>query len=122
MSELESKIQRRCQRILKEGGAFTFKTHGDMYSRVGIPDLVSCVPVTEDVLKKMLDEGWFKNRKIGVFVGIECKQIDKLEIFDDRRRAQEIVGREIKNAGGIWFTVGDSDVVEALIKTMKGEI
>ena len=122
MSELESKLQRRCQKILKDGGAFVFKTHGDMYSRVGIPDLVSCVPVDEDTLRKMLDDGWFKNRKVGVFVGFECKREGKLLVFDDRRKAQEIVGKEIKNAGGIWFAVDDSDTVEAILKTMKGEM
>lgn len=122
MSELESKLQRRCQKILKDGGAFVFKTHGDMYSRVGIPDLISCIPVTEEVLKKMLDDGWFKDRKIGIFVGLELKREGKLDLFDDRRRAQEIVGKEIKNAGGIWFAIDDSDIVDAILKTMKGEM
>ena len=122
MSELESKIQRRCQKILKDNEACVFKTHGDMYTRIGIPDLVACVPVTEEVLKKMLDDGWFKNRRIGIFVGLECKQVGKLNVFDDRRKAQEIVGNEIKNAGGIWFAIDDSDVVEAIVKTMRGEI
>jgi hypothetical protein len=122
MGELESKIQRRCQKIIKDNDAFVFKTHGDMYSRVGIPDLVACVPVTEETLKKLIDEGWFKDNKIGIFVSFECKQVGKLNLFDDRRRAQEIVGKEIKNAGGIWFAIDDSDVVEAIIKTMKGEM
>ena len=122
MSELENKLQRRCQKILKDGGAFVFKTHGDMYSRVGIPDLVCCVPVTEDVLKKMLDEGWFRNNRVGVFVGFECKRVGKLNVFDDRRKAQEIVGDEIKNAGGIWFAIDDSDIVDAILKTTKGEM
>ena len=122
MSELESKLQRRCQKILKDNGAFVFKTHGDMYSRVGIPDLVACVPVTEDTLQKMLDEGWFKNNKIGIFVSFECKRAGKLNVFDDRRKAQEIVGEEIKNSGGIWFAIDDSDIVEAIVKTMKGEM
>lgn len=122
MSELESKLQRRCQKILKDGGAFVFKTHGDMYSRIGIPDLVSCIPVTEDVLRKLLDDGWFKDNKIGIFVGLECKRQGKLNTFDDRRKAQEIVGKEIKNAGGIWFAIDDSDVVYAILKTMKGEM
>ena len=120
--ELESKLQRRCQQIIKDGGAFVFKTHGDMYTRIGIPDLVACVPVTEDVLKQMLDDGWFRKRKIGIFVGLECKREGKLDVFDTRRRAQEIVGNEIKNAGGIWFAIDDSDVVQAIIKTMRGEL
>lgn len=122
MGELESKIQRRCQKILKDNGAFVFKTHGDMYTRIGIPDLVACIPTTEDILRKMLDDGWFKNNKIGIFVGLECKQVGKLHVFDDRRRAQEIVGDEIKDAGGIWFAIDDSDIVEAIVKTLKGEL
>lgn len=122
MSELESKLQRRCQKILKDNDSFVFKTHGDMYSRIGIPDLVACIPTTEEVLRKLLDDGWFKDNKIGIFVGLECKRVGKLNVFDDRRRAQEIVGEEIKNAGGIWFAIDDSDVVEAIVKTLKGEM
>lgn len=122
MNELESSLQRRCQKILKDDGAFVFKTHGDMYSRVGIPDLIACVPVTEDNLRKMLNDGWFKNNKIGIFVGLECKRVGKLNVFDDRRTAQEIVGNEIKNAGGIWFAIDDSDIVKAILKTTQGEI
>ena len=122
MAELESGIQRRCQKVLKDNGAFVFKTHGDMYSRIGIPDLVACVPVTEEVLRKMLDEGWFKDNKVGIFMGLEIKRVGKLNVFDDRRKAQEIVGNEIKNAGGIWFAIDDSELVEAIIKTTKGEL
>ena len=122
MSELESKLQRRCQKILKDGGAFVFKTHADMYSRKGIPDLVSCIPATEETIKELLDAGWFKNNKIGLFVAFECKREGELDVFDDRRKAQEIVGKEIKNAGGIWFAIDDSDIVDAIIKTTKGEM
>lgn len=122
MSELESKLQRRCQKILKDGNAFVFKTHGDMYSRIGIPDLISCIPVDEENLRRMLDDGWFKDRKIGIFVGFECKREGELLVFDDRRKAQEIVGNEIKNAGGLWFAIDDSEFVEAILKMTKGEL
>lgn len=122
MSELESKLQRRCQKILKDGGAFVFKTHGDMYTRVGIPDLVSCIPATEETIRKLLNDGWFKNKNVGIFVAFECKRPGQLDVFDDRRKAQEIVGNEIKDAGGIWFAIDDSDIVEAILKTVKGEL
>lgn len=122
MSELESNLQRRCQNILKDGGAFVFKTHGDMYSRIGIPDLVCCIPTDENILRKMLDEGWFRNNKIGLFVGFECKRQGKLNVFDDRRKAQEIVGNEIKNSGGLWFAIDDSDMVKAILEMTKGGI
>lgn len=117
--ELESKIQRRCQQIIKEEGGFVFKTHGDMFTRSGIPDLVACIPTTEEVIRKMLDDGWFKDNKIGIFVGLEIKRLNQLE---DVSKAQEIVGKEIENAGGIWFAIDDSDVAQAIIKTLKGEI
>jgi hypothetical protein len=122
MSELESKLQRRCQKILKDNGAFVFKTHADMYSRVGIPDLVSCIPTDENTIRKLLEAGWFKDKKIGLFVAFECKREGELNLFDDRRRAQEIVGKEIKNAGGIWHAIDDSDIVEAIVSMLKGEL
>lgn len=122
MAELESAIQRRCQKVLKDNDCFVFKTHGDMYSRIGIPDLVACVPITEEVLRKMLDDGWFKDNKVGIFMGLEVKRVGKLNVFDDRRKAQEVVGNEIKNAGGIWFAVDDSETVEAIMKMTKGEL
>ena len=44
--ELESKVQRKCQALVKENGGFVFKTHGDIYSRPGIPDLICCIPTS----------------------------------------------------------------------------
>ena len=34
---------------------------------------------------------------------------------DDTSDAQEIVGRQIKKAKGLWFAIDDPDVVEALM-------
>lgn len=118
MSELESKLQRRCQQIIKDSGAFVFKTHGSMYTRTGIPDLVACIPVTKETLTNMLEDNWFTEQKIGIFVGLEIKRKDLLE---DVSKAQYIVGREIQKAGGIWFAIDDSDVVRALMNTMGGK-
>ena len=117
--ESEARLQRRCQQIVKDNGAFVFKTHGSMYTRAGIPDLVACVPTEIETLKKMLDDGWFKNNKIGIFVGLELKKENHLK---DLSQAQEIVGNEIKSAGGIWFAIDDSDLVYAIIKTLRGEM
>ena len=57
MAEVESKIQRRCQKVMTENEVFVFKTHGDMYTRVGIPDLIACVPVTEAAIRQLLKVG-----------------------------------------------------------------
>lgn len=118
-TELESRLQRRCQQIIKEGGAFVFKTHGNMYTRTGLPDLVACVPTTKEALQKMLDDDWFKDDKIGIFVSFEIKRSDHLS---DLSQAQAIVGREIKDAGGIWFAVDDTDLIYAVMKTIGGEL
>lgn len=118
-TELENKLQRRCQQIMKDGESFVFKTHGSMYTRAGIPDLVACVPVTLETLLEMMKDDWFKNDKIGIFVSLEIKRADHL---NELSKAQEIVGREIVNAGGIWLAIDDSDVVEGIMKTMRGEL
>jgi len=117
--ELESKLQRRCQQIIKDNGAFVFKTHGDMFSKAGMPDLVACVPTKIETLKKMIDDGWFKNGCVGIFMGLEIKREGHL---NELREAQVIVGKEIKKAGGIWYAIDDSDLVHAIMKTMKGEL
>lgn len=119
MKELESKLQRRCQKILRENGVFVFKTHGDIYARVGLPDLVACIPIDIDTLQKMIDEKWFKDNKIGVFLGLEIKRENQLNDVSD---AQKVVGKEITNAGGLWYAIDDSDIVEAIIEYVKGNI
>ena len=118
-TELESALQRRCQRIMKEHGAFVFKTHGNMFTRAGMPDLVACVPTDRETLKKMIDDGWFDSDYIGIFVGLEIKRENRL---DELSHAQLIVGNEIKKAGGIWFGIDDSDIVAGIMKTMRGEL
>lgn len=117
--ELESKIQRKCQTLIKENGGFVFKTHGDMYTRPGIPDLIACIPTDIITLKKLLDEEWFKDKKIGIFVGFELKRENKLNEVSE---AQKIVGREIQNAGGLWYATDDPDLVDGICKLLKGEI
>ena len=116
--ELESKVQRRCQSIVKENDGFVFKTHGDIYSRPGIPDLVCCIPTSIEQLQKLIDRGWFID-KIGIFVGFEIKRENKLNEVSD---AQKIVGAEIQKAGGMWYATDNSDLVEGICKLLKGEI
>lgn len=117
--ELESSLQRRCQKIIKDNGGFVFKTHGDMYARKGLPDLICCIPTDYATLQKLLTNDWFKNNRIGIFVGFEMKREGQL---DDVSRAQEVVGKEIQNAGGVWYAIDDSDLIEAIVKSLKGEL
>lgn len=118
MAELESRLQRRCQSILKDKQAFVIKTHGDIYGRVGIPDLIACVPIDKDRLLDLVNEDWFKDGKVGLFVSFELKREGHLK---DVSRAQEIVGKEIKDAGGLWFAIDDSELLEYLIDKLKGD-
>ena len=120
MAELESYLQRKCQKLLKEeGNAFVFKTHGDIYGRVGIPDLVACIPVTKEVVQSLLDEGYFDTGKIGIFTGLEIKRKDLLRNVSE---AQKIVGREIRDAGGLWYSIDDTETLLALLMKLKGVI
>ncbi len=116
---LESTVQRRCQQLLRENDSFVFKTHGDVYARVGLPDLVACVPVTESCIETLLREGWFKTGNIGIFLGLEIKRKDLLSNVSE---AQRIVGDEIKNAGGLWFAIDDPDKLLALIYKLRGKL
>lgn len=118
-TELENRLQRRCQQIIKDNGAFVFKTHGNMFTRAGLPDLIACVPMTVSSLQEMIADGWFPDDKIGIFVSFELKRENHL---DEVSKAQEIVGKEITKAGGIWIATDDSDVVKGLMKKMRGEI
>lgn len=118
-TELESRLQRRCQEIIKKGNAFVFKTHGSIFTRAGMPDLIACVPTTEEILHKMVEENWFKHKKIGIFVALEIKRENRLNELSD---AQKIVGEEIRDAGGIWFAIDDTDLVHAIMKTIGGQI
>lgn len=119
MSNLESTLQRKCQQIIRENEGFVFKTHGNIYSRAGIPDLVACIPATIETLQRMLENGWFKDDEIGIFVSLEVKRPSGTNEVSD---AQRIVGKEIQNSGGLWFTVDETDSVKAILKMIRGEI
>ena len=52
-----------------------------------------------------------------VFIGLELKREGHLNEVSE---AQKIVGQKIKNAGGLWFAIDDSDLVEALMIRLIG--
>ena len=113
----ETAIQVSCQAIFKKKKAFVLKKHGDKYTRPGIPDLIACVPTTiEDLLKS-----YSKTDIIGIFVGVENKTTSKLKVFDTQRQTQEIVGKEIINAGGIWFVTDNDKDIEKVLERLQGK-
>lgn len=113
-TERERKVQERTMRIIRTYGGYVYKNAQNMYTEKGRPDLTACVPVKIKTLIEELGE----DAEIGLFVGIELKRDGHLNEVSD---AQEIVGRKIKTARGLWFAIDNSDIVEALmIKFTKG--
>ena len=97
MTESEASIQRRCQAIIRRYGGYVFKNNGNAFTETGRPDLVACI-----------------NSK---FVAIELKRVGKLNELSD---AQKIVGKKIKDAGGVWIATDNPLVVEALCVKLTG--
>lgn len=113
-TEKESKVQSRSMNIIRKYGGYTYKNAQNMYTETGRPDITACIPVT---LKRLI-EIFGENSTVGLFVGIEFKRDGKLNNVSN---AQQIVGRQIQKAGGLWFAVDNSDIVEALMIKFTGE-
>lgn len=114
LTERERKIQERTMRIIRKYGGYVYKNAQNIYTEKGRPDLTACIPVT----LKRLSEVFGEDAIIGLFVGMEIKRLGHL---DEVSNAQEIVGRQIKKAKGLWFAIEDTDVVEALMIKLTGD-
>lgn len=115
LTERERKVQERTMRIVRKYDSYIYKNAQGLYTEKGRPDLTACVPVKISKLAELFGE----NAEVGIFIGIEMKRQGKL---DDVSEAQEIVGRKIKEAKGMWFAIDDSDIVEALMIKLRGEM
>ena len=115
VTERERKVQEKTMRIVREYGGYVYKNAQGMYTEKGRPDLTACVPTT---IKRLL-EIYGEDAKIGLFVGLEIKRDGHLGDVSD---AQEIVGRNIKKSGGLWFAIDNTDLVEALMIKFTGEV
>lgn len=108
MVERESVTQRKVIDIVRKYNGYIYKNAQNMYTEKGRPDLTACIPVSIKKLTELVGE----DGTIGIFVGIEMKRPGALRNVSD---AQEIVGRKIKNAKGLWFAIDDPAVIEALM-------
>ena len=108
MTERERKTQEKTMKVIQNYGGYVYKNNQNMYTEKGRPDLTACVPTTTKTLEKLFGD----NAKIGIYIGIEMKRPG---LVDDTSAAQEIVGRKIKKAKGLWFAIDDPDIVEALM-------
>jgi hypothetical protein len=107
-TERERKVQERTMRVVRKYGGYVYKNAQNMYTEKGRPDLTACIPTTLSKLEKVFG----KDAQIGLFVGIELKRDGHLNEVSE---AQQIVGRQIRKANGIWIAIDDADVIEALM-------
>ena len=113
-TERERKTQEKVMTIIRNYGGYVYKNNQNMYTEKGRPDLTACIPTNLKTLSELFGE----NAKIGIYLGIEMKRPG---LLDDTSTAQEIVGRKIKKAKGLWLVIDDPDVIEALmIKLTEG--
>lgn len=104
MAILESKVQQDVLKRLRKLGCYVYKNAQNMYTEKGRPDLTACVPA------KIGDNTY------GLFVGIELKRPGRLNGVSE---AQEVVGRAIVKAGGMWILSDDADYIENRIKKVQ---
>lgn len=104
MAILESKVQQDVLKRLRKLGCYVYKNAQNMYTEKGRPDLTACVPA------KIGDNIY------GLFVGIELKRPGHLNGVSE---AQEVVGRAIIKAGGMWILSDDADYIENYIKKVQ---
>lgn len=107
-TERERKVQEKTIKVIRQYGGYVYKNAQNIYTERGRPDLTACIPVSLKTLEKLFGE----DAKIGVFVGIELKREGHLNNVSE---SQEVVGRLIKKASGLWFAIDDPDVIEALM-------
>lgn len=113
-TERERKVQEKVIRVIRKYNGYVYKNAQNIYTEKGRPDLTACVPVT---LKK-LTEIFGEDATIGMFIGIELKRLGHL---DEVSKAQEVVGKQIKNAKGLWLAVDNAEIIEALMIKFTGE-
>lgn len=104
MTILESKVQQDVLKRIRKLGGYVYKNAQNMYTEKGRPDLTACIPA------KIGDNTY------GLFVGIELKRPGHLKGVSE---AQEVVGRAIVKAGGIWILSDDPDYIENAIKNLQ---
>lgn len=111
-TERESKVQRKTMNILRKYGCYVYKNAQNIFTEKGRPDLTACVPVKLSTLQRVFGDDY----TVGMFIGIELKRDGHLGEVSD---AQQVVGRQIKKAGGMWFAIDDPLIIEALLQRLE---
>lgn len=105
----EGKVKQGVKKVLAKHDAFYYFPVQNGMGRVGIPDLIVCLPtrITPDMVGKT----------VGLFVGIETKAPGK----DKNTTAnQKAVLKEIADAQGSAFVTSDPEQADVFINAIKG--
>lgn len=104
MVALESKVQQEVLKRLRKLGCYVYKNAQNMYTEKGRPDLTACVPIEVD------------GRQYGLFLGIELKRPGRLNGVSE---AQEVVGRQIRKANGLWILSDSPEYIEQYVINLQ---
>lgn len=113
--ELESKVQERILKTFRKHKAYAYKNAQNIYTEKGRPDIAACVPVTMKRLKELYKD----DDVIGLFMSVEVKR-DKNGPYK-ATTAQQIVGKQIMQAGGLWYVLDDDKDVDAILTVLEGK-
>jgi len=94
----EGKIKRKVVEVLREYDIWYFFPGNNGFGKSGIPDIIAIVG--------------------GRFVGIECKATPKKEPTELQKRC----GKEIQEAGGLWFLVRSLEDVREVEKCLLSRV
>lgn len=107
----EGKVKEGVRKVLKEAGAYFFFPVQNGMGRVGIPDIVACVPttITQDMV----------GQRIGLFTAVETKAPGKYKLSCATPNQQ----RELKlvsEAHGVAVLADDPMTVRAALQCPVG--
>lgn len=107
---MEVNVQTLIQNYLKFLKGWVFKTITS--NRNGTPDVIACIPITQDEANRLFKQG----KTIGLFVAVEVKDTHKKA---EGRKLQEIQLRRIREAGGIAIAANSLDLVKEELSRFK---
>lgn len=114
-TDRERKVQERTIATIRKYGGYVYKNAQNMYTEKGRPDLTACIPAKLSKLIEMFGE----DTMVGLFVGLEIKR--DCDHGYGTTEAQEVVGRKIKKACGLWLAIDDPLIIEALMIKLQGD-
>lgn len=101
----ESAFQKQCIDYLRSKGCYVYKNPQNQYTEKGRPDLTVCIPTTIVYGDNQVT--------LGLYMGLELKREDK---YNTASEAQQIVGRQIQKAYGLWFVIDSLEQLKKIVE------